>query len=257
MRPLPRSPLFIFGGYVLTVVLVALTTGAAHILRDKLDVQIETVVYLLPVVISTLLWGLGPGIFAAILGFLAFNYFFIQPLYTLLVGSPQNLLVLLAFLALAVVLNQLLGRTRAALAEAQAREHEAIHLYELSTALAGQHDGQAIARSIAQYALDTLQADRVEVLVEDSADHTSSSVQLPPDRVITPDRLPTTLMPLSTVRGRQGEMSDRHRRADAQNLCQSGGTGAGTRAAGALGNAGQSRRRKRSLEERTALVGVA
>jgi K+-sensing histidine kinase KdpD len=66
--------------------------------------------------------------------FFAFNYFFIEPRFTLRVERPQDLLVLLFFLAIAVLLSQLLGRTQAALDAARQREHEALRLYEFSTA---------------------------------------------------------------------------------------------------------------------------
>ncbi len=206
MRRLPRSPLFIVVEYVLALLLVGLTTGALHLFGSVLDVQIATVGYLVPVVISTLAWGLGPGIVAALAAFFAFNYFFIEPRFTLLVSRSQDLLVLVAFLAVAAVLNQLLGRIRSALSAAQQREHEAMRLYEFSTALAGRHTDQSIARTVAQYTLETFQADRVEVLVEASGDQSLSSVSLPPDRSTAPDRPPTAITPLLTARGLQGEI---------------------------------------------------
>src|SRR5512143_3199965 len=138
MRRLPRSPLFIIVDYLLSLLLVGLTTGVLHLFGDVLDTPIATVGYLLPVVASTLLWGLGPGIVAALAAFFAFNYFFIEPRFTLLLARPPDLLVLAVFLATAVLLSQLLGRTRAALDAAQQREHEALRLYEFSTTLASQ-----------------------------------------------------------------------------------------------------------------------
>ena len=206
MWRLPRSPLFIFAEYLLASLVIGLTTGALYVLGNWLDVQIVTVVYLLPVMIGTLLWGLGPGIFTAILAFLAFNYFFIPPQGTLLVYRPQDLLVLLIFLFVAVVLSQLLARTRTALAAAQAREHEAIHLYELSAALAGQADDRSIARTLAQYTLDAFQADRVEVTIEAYADHDAAGVVLPPDQAPASARSPLAIVPLLTARGLLGEI---------------------------------------------------
>jgi two-component system sensor histidine kinase KdpD len=49
-------------------------------------------------------------------------------------------------------------------------------------------------------------ADRVEVVVEASGDQASASVYLPPDRTPAPDRSPTTIAPLLTARGLQGEI---------------------------------------------------
>ncbi len=99
-----------------------------------------------------------------------------------------------------------MGRTRTALSAAQQREHEALRLYEFSTALAGQQTDQSIARTIAQYTAEAFQADRVEVLVEGSGDKPASSVTLPADRSTAPDRPPTLIAPLLTARGLQGEI---------------------------------------------------
>jgi len=60
MRRLPHSPLFINAEYLLANLLIGLVTGVLHLLRDMLNVEIVIVLYLLLVVISTLLWGLGP-----------------------------------------------------------------------------------------------------------------------------------------------------------------------------------------------------
>ena len=206
MRRLPRSPLFGLIEYLLALLLVGLTTVALELLGSVLDTQIATVGYLLPVVASTLSWGLGPGVVAALAAFFAFNYFFIEPRFTLLVQRPPDLLVLVAFLAIAVLLSQLLGRTRAALSAAQQREHEALRLYEFSTALAVQHTDESIAHTVAHYALETLHADRVEVVVEASGDQAPANVYLPLDRSTALDRPPTTIAPLLTARGMQGEI---------------------------------------------------
>ena len=62
MRRLPRSNLFILVEYVLALLSIGLTTGVLRLLGSVLDTQIATVGYLVPVVVSTLAWGLGPGI---------------------------------------------------------------------------------------------------------------------------------------------------------------------------------------------------
>lgn len=77
--------------------------------------------YLLPVGLAASTWGLGAGIIAATAAFLAFNYFFIQPLYTLTVHSPGDILILIVFLVVAVVLSQFVGRAHLAAAESRAK----------------------------------------------------------------------------------------------------------------------------------------
>jgi len=167
MRRLPFTILRGAAARALAVMLlVALTTGALHLLRDQLNVPIVALLYLLPVVLGTTQWGLGAGILASFCAFLAFNYFFIEPTYTIVVHQTQDLLALIVFLGVAVVLSQWVGRAQANLAAARAREQETTQLYELSAALAGLRSEEAIARALAERVHATTQAQAVEVEAE-------------------------------------------------------------------------------------------
>jgi two-component system sensor histidine kinase KdpD len=126
------------------------TSGQDHTILSQL--------YLLPVVLSSVLWGLRPGALVAVLSFLALNYFFVPPYYTLLVHQTQDLLVLIVFLGVSITIGQLVGRVSKSLAESHAREHEAIHLYELTMHLAGLQDEQDIASALAEQTLIALRA---------------------------------------------------------------------------------------------------
>src|SRR5512137_1031560 len=74
------------------------------------DHVILAMLYLLPVTLSSLLWGLGPGALTALLSFLALNYFFVTPYYTLVVHRTSDWLVLIAFLGVSIIIGQLVGR---------------------------------------------------------------------------------------------------------------------------------------------------
>jgi len=95
---------------LLTLVLIAVTTLLLSPLRGDLNTPIIALVYLIPVGLGARLGGLTFGILASLLAFLAFNFFFITPYYTLLVHQTQDLLVLVVFLVVAVTVSQLLGR---------------------------------------------------------------------------------------------------------------------------------------------------
>ncbi len=172
------------------------------------DHTILSLLYLLPVVLSSVLWGLGPGALAAIASFLALNYFFVPPYYTLLVHRTQDLLVLIAFLGVSITVGQLVGRVSKSLAETTAREHEAIHLYELIMHLAGLQDEQEIVSALAEQTLITLHAGRVDVLVEAQGQIPARHVRLE-DRSQTDvdvDATPTHIAPLQSTRGFLGEI---------------------------------------------------
>jgi len=93
--------------------------------------------FLLPVGLSATLGGLIPGILAAITSFLAFNYFFIQPIGSFTVHNSEDLVILAAFLGVTIVISEMVGRIKRNLAAATDREYEALQLYEFSALLAG------------------------------------------------------------------------------------------------------------------------
>src|ERR1700682_3546360 len=91
---------------LLTLALIAITTLVLSPLRGDLNTPIIALLYLVPVGLSTRLGGLSLGILASFLAFLAFNFFFITPYYTLVVHQTQDLLVLVVFLVVAVTVSQ-------------------------------------------------------------------------------------------------------------------------------------------------------
>ena len=202
-RLIPSSR-FIFG-YILGFITFSITTIILYLLRDVLDTPLIALLFLLPVGINTAFWGLGPGILTALSAFLGFNYFFIQPYYTLVVHQSSDLLVLTVFLIVAVVISQLVARAQAGLAAATAREREATKLYELSASLAGVQDDQAILRIVAVEAMQTFQAERVEVSAAPNAAAKKLQLFLPVDAAPL-TRKPEWTVPLQTARGVFGEI---------------------------------------------------
>lgn len=200
-----RASQFRFTFIILAVLIVAVTTGILHFLRDSLDTPIVGLLFLLPVVLSTALWGLAPGITASFCAFLAFNFFFIPPYYTLVVHRTQDVLALVVFFIVAVVISQLVGRAKSSLAEAQAREREATHLYELSTALAGLRTEDAIAWAIAERLQEVFRALVVELVIQPFAQGTAASHRAPTGAT-APGTQPDEIVPLMTARGMLGEI---------------------------------------------------
>src|SRR5215217_8351478 len=151
--------------YLFAFLLIAVITVIFFALRDGLDTTLVALLYLIPLGIITAYWGLGPGITSALITFLAFNYFFIQPYYTLTVHRPADVVILMVFLIVAIVISQLVGRAQAGLAAATAREREATQLYELSTAFAGLHNDHAIPQILARQVHMVAEGEYVELNV--------------------------------------------------------------------------------------------
>jgi two-component system sensor histidine kinase KdpD len=80
-------------------------------------------------------WGLMEATFTSIVAVLAFNRYFLPPIFTFTISDPQNWVALFAFLVTAVTTSQLSARAQRRAREALLRKQESEHLYTLSRAL--------------------------------------------------------------------------------------------------------------------------
>lgn len=184
-------------GFILTVTFIILP------FRNKLAIQIIVLIFLLPIMVSTVAWGLASGIFASLLAFLAFNYFYLEPYHTFRVRASQDLITLIIFLIVAVVMSQLIGQAREGIRLARIREWEATRMYELISALAGQKDSKAIAEILATHTQATLHCQHVEVSLKNYPD-APITLEYPMDTPVSTE--PTGRFPLTTPRGSEGTL---------------------------------------------------
>jgi two-component system sensor histidine kinase KdpD len=91
---------------------VVLVTGAIEVLKEHLPVLSLSVLYLLAVLPVAIVWGLRYAVGVAVASMLAFNFFFLPPLYTLTLQDSRNWFALLVFLVTAVVVSELAARSR-------------------------------------------------------------------------------------------------------------------------------------------------
>ncbi len=189
-------------GYLLAAGVMAGFTLGLYTLRDRLDTPVIALLLLLPVGLATAIWGLGPGITAAMCAFLGFNYFFLSPYYTFTVHRPEDVVVLLVFLVVAVVVSQLVGRAQAGTAAARAREREATQLYELSIALAGNQDEQEVMHTLAVQMASAFTADLVELSMSGPPTRNVRA----PEKEMEPGRPADIVMPIEAVSGVMGQI---------------------------------------------------
>ncbi len=116
---------------------VAIALGIGLLVKQFIDVQSISLVFLTAVLASAIAWGLWPSLFTAIAGALAYNFFFIPPLYTFAVGDPENVLALFFFLIVAVIVSNLTARTRTQIMTARLRAKITAELYAFSRKVAG------------------------------------------------------------------------------------------------------------------------
>ncbi len=91
--------------------------------------------FLLVVLLTAASSGLRVAIFTSILSTLAYNYYFLPPIYTFTVADTRNWVALFAFLVTAIIASQLAERARRQTEKANQRRHEVEQLYNLSQQL--------------------------------------------------------------------------------------------------------------------------
>jgi len=206
MNYLHKHPYISFAFRHLAAILsIAITTLILKPIEPNLEIQLITLLYLLPVILSTVFWGLTPGVLAAFLAFLAFNYFFIQPYFTFQVHKTQDLITLIIFLIVAVVMSQLIGQAREGLRLAHNREWEATRMYELISSLASLQETNSIAQALADHTQETFQSNRVEVTIGNGSGYPPLTAFAPANSD-PPNTPPLFSLPLRTARGQEGEM---------------------------------------------------
>jgi two-component system sensor histidine kinase KdpD len=110
-RPWLRIPEPWFA-WVGATALVAVAVGCSEILVRWVTQETLGMVFLAAVVAASTSWGLRVGLFTAVLSFLAWNFFFIVPVYRLTIGQPRDLVAILLFLGVGGVTGALASRVR-------------------------------------------------------------------------------------------------------------------------------------------------
>jgi K+-sensing histidine kinase KdpD len=153
--------------------LLAAVTAAIELLKAHVPVLSLAVLYLFAVLPVAVVWGLAYAIGVSIASMLAFNFFFLPPLYTLTLQDSRNWFALAVFLVTAIVVSELAARSRR-----QARESAL--LAEIATSLLRRGEVSGELERIAAEAARALQVERARIeLDEQSAPASGSEERFP------------------------------------------------------------------------------
>jgi two-component system, OmpR family, sensor histidine kinase KdpD len=108
-----------------------------------------SMLFLVAVLLVAVNFGIWPAIYASMLSFLVYNFFFIPPLYTFTIAEPYELLALLIFLIVAVITSALAGRVREQATVSASRMRAMRRLYEFTRRLSGLASFDAVAEGAA------------------------------------------------------------------------------------------------------------
>ncbi len=133
-----RPPLTARGAARYLMVLAsALGSGlVAKGLEQTVGLDDPALVFLAGVLLVAVVAGLGPSVVASFVSLLIYDFFFVDPRFTLTVTKPQDVLSLLVFLLVAILTSQLTARARAQAALARHRETHTAAQYAFARRIA-------------------------------------------------------------------------------------------------------------------------
>ena len=121
--------------YLITSVLVVLTSIAFYLVKGIIGYQIISFGLLIMVSILALFYGTGPILLAATLSALTWDYFFIPPQFTFHIQEPMDVLMLIMFFIIALLNGILTSRVRHQEKKIRIREERTHALYQLTREL--------------------------------------------------------------------------------------------------------------------------
>lgn len=138
------------GRYLAALFYVALAVVTAELLYRSLGYTRLSPVFLAPILVSAVTLGARPAFLAAALSFVLYNFYVVEPRFTLSLDSPQEFMTLAMFLAVALLTGGLAGRVRDEGVRSKARARTMGALFEASRQLSATDQEEALRIHLAE-----------------------------------------------------------------------------------------------------------
>jgi two-component system, OmpR family, sensor histidine kinase KdpD len=145
---------------------IALTTALLFPLEDIAPAVSLGVLYLLPVLLISIVWGLWLGLATSLVAALAFNFFHIPPTGRFTIAEAENWVALAVFVVVAAVVSTLSELAGSRARDAERRRREADLAAELARLLLGTPEPRAALPGAAKRIADALDVDSAAVVLE-------------------------------------------------------------------------------------------
>ncbi|GAA4037595.1 sensor histidine kinase KdpD [Sphingomonas rosea] len=174
-------------GYLASFALVALVTAIGRLISFAGELSNLALLFLVPVMFAATRHGLRSGVVTGLVSGLAYNFFFLPPLYTFTIQDPENVITFVALVTVAIIVSQLAARVsaQATIAQRSAAQNSALagfarHL----TSVTDRADlGRALVRESARLlGLDTLFIERRDGAMQVTAGEPEIRVLAPIDQ---------------------------------------------------------------------------
>jgi len=146
----PSSAVLRLRPYGVALFYILAATGLSELLFRLFDTTRLSMVFLAGVLMTAVTQGAYPAYFAALLAFAIYNVYLVEPRFTFTFDSPEDVLVLLTFLAVAMLTGGLTGRLRDEAQRNKVRARATAALFETSRQLSSAEDEAAIRQLVVE-----------------------------------------------------------------------------------------------------------
>lgn len=166
--------------YASVTVWIALLTMVLHPFGLAFDLVNIALIYLFPVLLSAVYWGIRPAFFAAVLCVLAFDFYFVPPVISFTVADLRYLVSFGVYLTVAAMTASLAARLKQQLRYSKQREAHTAALYALSRQISDNADIPSLLDNVSRQISQTIGSeiavylpndDNKLILAHRSADH--------------------------------------------------------------------------------------
>jgi two-component system sensor histidine kinase KdpD len=206
-------------------VAVAIATLASHVAHRFLPLANLSLIFLMAVLLVAIRFGLWPSVYASLLSFVAYNFFFTEPYHTFIVAHREDVLTMILFLVVAVIVGNLAARLKAQVEAMRTTAKRTANLYDFSRKIAAAVALDDVLWAAVHHVASTLQCQSLVLLPHEG--RLEIAAGYPPEDQISPtargaaqwawehgqaagwssDTLPGSewlFLPLKTGRGRLG-----------------------------------------------------
>ena len=165
-RIMQRKPTFAWFDYLASITLVVGATLLSGLLKHLLSPTNMVIVYLLTVVIAAFRLGLRPAVLTAAMGVLAFDFFFIPPMWSFKVEDTEFVFTFFGLFIVGVVISTLVAKANEKSEVLRERELQTESLYYLTRDLATAADMDSIMAAVLKNISASLHAQLVVLVPE-------------------------------------------------------------------------------------------
>lgn len=165
-------------GYPTSVLVVGVTLVLLK-LFPQLTTSSIALLLLLAVFFCAWVWQSGPGLLAAVLATLGFNFLFLPPLYTFTIEDPRNVSALVVFLVSGLLIGRLSALSRERLRLLEAERRDLIALTQLSQGFLADTNRESLLGVAADRLRQALQCEQIAILLADERGDLAQRTETP------------------------------------------------------------------------------